>query len=300
MSEVSKTTLIQILSATRPKTLMASVGPVTLGISLAVSHNHKLNILIALITLICAIFLQISSNLINDYFDAIKGIDGVDRIGPKRLAHTSKTWATKIKIASISTMLISFFLGCLLMYYAGTPIIIIGLCSLLFAFLYTGGPAPLSYYGLGEVLAFIFFGPIAVWGTYFLQTKSFMHADQVILYGYLPGLISACIMSINNLRDLKSDSKTRKKTVAIFLGEKKARVFTLILATTPLVLIFILILIGQQKWFTILAGLVFFIFSKTWISILKEPIGPNFNNHLASTGKYLFLFCTTYSILILL
>lgn len=288
----------QILFAIRPKTLMASIGPVILGLSLTASKGYTLNITTALVTLICCIFLQISSNLINDYYDAKRGIDSDDRLGPTRLANINKEYANIIKNFAITTMLTSLLFGIYLMLVGGVPIVVIGFCALLFAFLYTGGPFPLSYYGLGEILAFIFFGPVAVWGTFYLQTKTFQFADEIFLYGYIPGIISACIMSINNLRDRLSDSKTTKRTMAIFLGEKKARSFTVMLALLPNLIILYFVLEKKQPPLTLLTFITTLLFYKTWKSILYKPITEEFNMHLASTGKYLFIFCALYSILI--
>lgn len=290
----------QIFLAIRPKTLMASVGPVLLGLALCINAGFSINKPVALITLICCIFLQISSNLINDYYDAKRGIDTNERIGPTRLANINQAYANVIKNFAVSTMIASLIFGSYLMLIGGVPIIIIGSLALTFAFLYTGGPYPLSYYGLGEILAFLFFGPVAVWGTYYLQTKSFANFDEIILYAYIPGIISACIMSINNLRDRVSDSKTAKRTIAIYLGEKKARSFTVLLALLPNLIVLYFVLEKKQPTYTLIVFLVTLSFFKTWRAILRSPITVTFNNHLASTGKYLFLFCTLYAALIVL
>lgn len=291
-----------LLSATRPKTLMASVGPVVLGLSLAYVASKNVDILTALVTLTCSILLQISSNLINDYYDGIRGIDNLSRIGPERLSNKSYQSAKAIKKFAILTLFLAFVFGLYLMYAGGLPIVIIGLSSLLFAYLYTGGPLPLSYMALGEFLAFLFFGPVAVWGTYYLQTKdlNYINFSTIAIYGALPGFISAAIMSINNLRDFDSDSKTKKKTIALFLGKSRSRLLTFCLVLLPNILVVLLVLNDTQRVITFIGLVPFFIFLKTWKSILKDKVDQKFNLHLANTGKYLFLFCLFYSVGLLL
>lgn len=281
-------------NAARPKTLPASIGPVLLSWSLVHYLKFELDVSVAIITLICAILLQISSNLINDYYDGIKGIDGEKRLGPVRYTHDNPMIAKFIKKAFISTLLLSLILGIYLMFKGGLIIVIIGLASLLFCFLYTGGPFPLSYYALGEVLALIFFGPVAVFGSFYLHTKLLL--PWVMMIGFIPGFIAAAIMSINNLRDIESDSKTSKKTIAIFLGVKNARRFSVILAFMPIILIFTDVYVGNTPNVALLVILIFLNHFKTWFSLLNDSITEEFNLHLAKCGKYLFMVCLFMSI----
>ncbi|EQC44400.1 1,4-dihydroxy-2-naphthoate polyprenyltransferase [Bacteriovorax sp. Seq25_V] len=284
----------KLLSASRPKTLPASIGPVAMGLAIAYSHIGEINTLVAILTLLCAMFLQVSTNLINDYYDGVRGIDGEDRIGPTRETATGGLSKETVKKSFITTLLISFIIGIYLMCVGGPTIIAIGLSSILFAFIYTGGPLPLAYYGLGEILAFIFFGPVAVYGTYFLQTNQFHYAP--IVMGCAPGLISAAIMAINNLRDIKSDSKTTKITLAILLGEKKARALVLIFVLLSSFVPFVDILYFSKKSTVIITSFTMYLFFKTWKAIAKDFIDEKFNNYLASTGKYLFLYGLVYAI----
>ena len=188
--------------AARPKTLPAGAGPVLIGLGLVGSFNH-INYPIAALTLITALLLQISSNLINDYYDGVKGLDKEDRLGPPRAVALGLLPASTVKKGFIFTLSMAFLLGIGLMVRGGTPIIIIGFSSLFFAWAYTGGPFPLSYFGLGEIFAFIFFGPIAVYGTWYLQTlESGFPSLDVLYMGASVGLISAALMGVNNLRDI--------------------------------------------------------------------------------------------------
>ncbi len=280
--------------AARPKTLPASIGPVILATSIAFYNGAQINLSILVVTLLCALMLQIASNYINDYYDYKSGIDNAKRLGPKRVTASGLIAPKDVKKAFIICLFLAFILGLYLMYIGGLPIVIIGLSSIIFAYLYTGGPLPLSHIYLGEVLAFIFFGPVAVLGAYFLQTNS--HDQTALMAGISLGFISAALMSINNLRDIHTDKLTTKKTLAIFLGENKARVFTIILIIFSLALpIFML---NENKLFLIVFITPFFFF-KSWRAILTNKIDQDFNNHLANCGKYLLIFSLTNTVVFL-
>ncbi|MCP4913370.1 MAG: 1,4-dihydroxy-2-naphthoate octaprenyltransferase [Oligoflexia bacterium] len=280
--------------AIRPKTLFASLGPVILGLAIVYNEFQQINISLALLTALCALLLQASSNLINDYYDGVDGKDSDERLGPLRVTSSGLIPAAQVKKAFILTLLVSFLIGSILMIHGGIPIIVIGLSSLFFAWAYTGGPFPLSRLGLGEIAAFIFFGPIPVWGTYFLQSK--VHHDLPILFGFVPGFISAALMAVNNLRDRKEDKANGKKTIATILTEMGARylVINFILLSA-----FFLPLVTREpkSLIVILPALLFF---KNWKKVLSAPIDRDLNNVLANTGKYLFLQCLVHSIVILL
>jgi 1,4-dihydroxy-2-naphthoate octaprenyltransferase len=278
--------------ATRPKTLTASIGPVILGSSIALYNKDSIDYFLFVIILINAVLLQIGTNLVNDYYDSERGIDGEDRLGPKRVTQAGLIDSKKVKTAFISVFIIAFLLGIYLMVIGGTPIIITGVLSIFFAYAYTGGPIPLSYIGLGEILALVFFGPVPVWGTYFLLTGE--HSLAPVIAGLGPGFIAATLMSINNLRDIKSDSKTSKKTIAVLIGEKNARLMTILLVVFSSFVPFLYSSMYLSKW-VILATLTTYPFTKTWMHISKAPISEELNNCLANTGKYLLLFCLVFS-----
>lgn len=285
------------IQAARPKTLFASVGPVILGTSIAFKNFDIFLLDIFVITLLCALLLQISSNYINDYFDSIKGTDNDDRLGPIRVTQHGLLTTGQIQKGFITTLGAAFFLGLYLMINGGTPIILIGLSSMWFAYAYTGGPFPLSYNGLGEVAAFIFFGPVAVMGSSYLQSHVFDLPTLVIGCGV--GFISALILAINNLRDIHSDAKTTKKTLAVVFGEKFQRRLALsflVLANLSVILFSLL----QKNTLLILTVLLVVPFIKTWKHIYQGEISKELNNRLAETGKYLFLYCLILSALILI
>ena len=279
--------------AIRPKTLLASQGPVLLGLFLAFDHNQNINFFIAILTLVCALLMQIGTNLVNDYFDHFSGVDSKSRLGPERVTSKGLLTPEDVKKGYLACFLISFLLGCFLMFVGGYPIIIIGLLSLLMAYTYTGGPFPLSHFALGELVAIIFFGPIAVWGTYFLQTKSF---DTLpVLIGLGPGFIAGTLMSINNLRDRVNDKKASKTTLAVLLGEKRARLltlFTVILSgSIPTITYFL-----KPNPYLLLPALTPLLFLKNWNYLRNGPINNHLNLVLAKTGQYLFLYCLFFSL----
>lgn len=278
--------------AIRPKTLFASLAPVVLGLAVAYVETQTLNGLIAVLTILCALVLQIASNLANDYLDALRGVDNDTRLGPTRVTSAGLISLTSMKNALILALAVAFGLGVYLMYVGGPFIMVIGLLSLYFAYGYTGGPFPLSYNGLGEVAAFVFFGVIAVVGTTYLQTHSV--SRLALILGMGPGFISACILAVNNLRDIVSDTDTNKRTLAVRFGEKFQRylcISTILLSITVCAYVMVAY---QFKWLFPVIILPFF-FHKTWLQILYHPIDAKLNNALARTAQYNLLYCVFVS-----
>lgn len=281
------------LQAIRPKTLFASLSPVLLGLSIAYIEQSRLNILIAILTAISAQLMQIASNLANDYLDSSQGIDTDKRLGPTRVTHAGLISASSMKRALIIVMALAFMMGTYLMWIGGPIIMLIGLLSLYFAYGYTGGPFPLSYNGLGEVAAFLFFGVIAVTGTAYLQTHQFSKLAFIISFG--PGFISATILAINNLRDIETDRETKKRTLAVRFGEAFQRRFCLTLIACSSLLILIVIFIYGYIWLfpTFFLPLLFM---RNWIHIAKKPIDKGMNNALAKTAHFLLIYCLLSSV----
>ena len=273
--------------AFRPKTLFASLSPVILGLSIAYYEIHSINVIIAVLTLLCALILQIASNIANDYLDSLKGVDNDKRLGPTRVTQSGLIPARKMRLALIFFLSIAFLLGSYLMYTGGIYIISIGLFSLYFAYGYTGGPFPLSHNGLGEVAAFLFFGIFAVSGTTYLQTHQFSALS--FLLGAGPGFISATILAINNLRDIVSDAEVNKRTIAVRFGEKFQRNLCLILIflSSIILLSTSIILKKSQLIPVIFLPLVFY---KNWLKIAFGPIDRSLNSALAMTSFYLLIY----------
>lgn len=274
--------------AIRPKTLFASLAPVLLGLAVAYVETKKLNTPVALTTAICALFLQIASNLANDYLDALRGVDNEKRLGPLRVTSSGLISLTKMRNALILTLFIAFILGIYLMVVGGPVIMAIGLFSLYFAYGYTGGPFPLSYNGLGEVAAFIFFGVIAVAGTTYLQTHSL--SKLALILGMGPGFISACILAVNNLRDIVSDSETNKRTLAVRFGESFQRKLCIAMIILSMLVCLYVALAYHFKWLLPVLMLPL-LFHKTWLQILYHPIDSKLNTALQRTAQYNLLYC---------
>jgi 1,4-dihydroxy-2-naphthoate octaprenyltransferase len=226
----AESTLKAWVLATRPKTLYAAVAPVLLGSALAFSQSQG-NLPAALAALLGAVCIQIATNLANDYWDAKKGADTAERLGPVRV-----TASGLLKPRAVLTGMIVFFLiataaGIFLTLRAGWPVVVIGLASILFGILYTAGPYSLAYLGLGEVFTFLFFGLVATAGTYFVQTLSF--SAEAVWLGILPGSYSVVLIALNNLRDRETDQRADKKTLAVRFGERFARVEILLFLFVP-------------------------------------------------------------------
>ncbi|ACL03107.1 1,4-dihydroxy-2-naphthoate polyprenyltransferase [Desulfatibacillum aliphaticivorans] len=280
------------IMAIRPRTLPAGAAPVILGLGLA--WEQGLCWWAAAAALACCIFMQIGANLVNDYFDYAHGVDDKDRLGPDRVTQQGLIPPGQVKAAFMACFGAAFLLGVALVYRGGWPIVIIGLASIAFAYLYTGGPKPLSYLGLGEVLAFIFFGPVAVGGTYYLQTLEI--SKTVIVAGMGPGFLAAMLMSVNNLRDIASDTRTGKRTVAVMLGERRARIFSLSLLLFSWLMPLVYLGEHPAKLIVIAAPLSAQFFKDHWRAISNAPLDKKMNLVLAATGQYTFVYSLLFAI----
>jgi len=281
--------------AIRPKTLFASLAPVLFALSFAYYQFKQINPLIALLTMACAILLQIASNLINDYYDHQSGVDTERKFGPIRVTQSGLIAPEKVKTAFIAALALSFILGIYLMLQGGALIICMGIGSIIGALLYSTGPFPFSKNALGEVFAFVYFGIIAVTGTYFLQTHQ-INWDIIIL-SFVPGFLSAQILAINNLRDRETDLKNHKKTLANLFSESFARMLPLIFFLLAQFAHFVFIRrSGQPLLFFVF--IIYFIFNQKLKKLRYVPINQELNLYLANTAKCLFLLALLQTILL--
>lgn len=226
--------------ASRPKTWSASLCPVLIGGSMSSLHN-PLSKGIFLLTLLFALFIQIGTNYANDYFDFIKGADNSQRVGPKRAVQQGWIAPRMMLYATAAAFATAFLIAIPLMISAGWWSWGLASLCVLFGILYTGGPKPLGYAGLGELLVFIFFGPVAAMGSYFLQTGTL--DSSIFIASLAPGFLSAAILMANNLRDEKTDAAAGKRTLAVRFGTPFGR--RLYVAFFALTLAVPLLLIGQ-------------------------------------------------------
>lgn len=203
--------------ASRPKTLPVAIAPVLVGSAMA-WDDGSFNFGVALITAACALLITIGTNFCNDYADFMGGVDTKDRKGPTRVTQAGLIAPYRVKVATIVIFSLATALGMVLVYQGGWGILIIGLASILAGIFYTAGPWPYGYKGLGDLFVLIFFGPVAVGGTYYVQTLEI--TPSVILAGLAPGLLSVAILTVNNIRDMAEDRKANKKTLVVRFGRK--------------------------------------------------------------------------------
>ncbi|WP_085300542.1 1,4-dihydroxy-2-naphthoate octaprenyltransferase [Cognaticolwellia mytili] len=218
--------------AIRPKTLLASIGPILLGTSLATSET-QIHFGIFAAALICAISLQVSVNLANDLFDSLSGVDNEQRLGPIRAVQSGLISASAIKLALALVCAIAVVSGLYLIAMGGYWILLLGILSFLGVFAYSAGPFPLASNALGEVTVLIFFGWVAVLGSFYLQTGTI----SIIAFGLATsaGLYSCAIMLVNNIRDITTDWRAEKHTLAVVVGNRRARTLLAVLIVGALV-----------------------------------------------------------------
>ena len=204
----------------RPRTLPAAIAPVITSAALAYHLNTSDNFLNIFLALLVGLALQIGVNYSNDYSDGIRGTDE-NRVGPTRLVASGLASAASVKRAAQITYLFGAIVGAYLSIRVNTWLLVIGLISILAAWFYTGGKNPYGYKGLGDISVFIFFGLVATLGTYYVATKTL--SIWALLLSIQMGLLSCAILVVNNLRDLPKDKEVGKLTLAVRLGDRRAR-----------------------------------------------------------------------------
>jgi 1,4-dihydroxy-2-naphthoate octaprenyltransferase len=268
MNEIKKWIMIA-----RPHTLFAGLSPVCAGIICA-AKSVEINWGIALLTLLGAISIQVLSNFINDYYDFVKGLDKKDRIGFKRALAEGEVELKEMKRAIFIDLLIAVSIGLYLVYYGGMIILIIGVFSILFAWLYTATKKSLSYMGIADIFCFVFFGPVAVMGTTILQTKSFNL--EALYSGFVCGSISTCVLTVNNIRDRETDILQNKMSFVVRFGKRGGEMEYLFFILLASLFSFIIKPLGFVN-LILLLGLFLF------IKLLKTQ-GKEYNNMLKNTG----------------
>lgn len=279
--------------AFRPKTLPAAVAPVLIGTAMAYGHGLQ-DYAMALVAAFASLTIQIGTNLANDFFDFKKGADTADRIGPVRVTQAGLIAPHDVRNAMIGVFTLSASASVVLMLHAGWPIAILGVLCILSGIFYTAGPRPLGYMGLGEVFVLIFFGPVAVGGTYYVQALEINWA--VVLSGLAPGFLSVAILAVNNLRDRETDRRVNKNTLAVRFGKEFAVYeYMVSIVIAGLVPVAVFALTGEQPW-SLLASVVLFPALAVFKTVLTQQDGVSLNQALASTGKLLLVYSVIYSI----
>tara|TARA_R110002096_G_scaffold316010_7_gene510335 strand:- start:11840 stop:12706 length:867 start_codon:yes stop_codon:yes gene_type:complete len=283
------------LLAARPKTLLAGIVPVWLGGVLAQAFTGTFSWSLGGFTLASCLCIQIATNLFNDVIDFEKGADTEARKGATRVTQSGMISQRTVWIGAWITLGLACLFAIPLVEARGWPIIAIGIPSLYFAFGYTGGPLPLAYRGLGELFVVLFFGLVAVTGTYFVQTGDW--SWQPVVLGLQVGMLSTVLIAVNNLRDIDEDRAANKRTLAVRFGKKFARVEIAVLCFLP-------ILMGTH-WFhhqelaTILPMLVLVLGFVIVSKVAKTEPSPAYNQFLGMSALQLLVFATLFSIGIL-
>ncbi|NQS75811.1 MAG: 1,4-dihydroxy-2-naphthoate polyprenyltransferase [Peptococcaceae bacterium] len=278
--------------AIRPKTLPASIGPVVMGTALALGDG-VFRFGPAAAAFVAALLLQIGSNLANDVFDFIKGTDTRERTGPVRVTQAGLLSPRRVKSGMWVVFALAVLLGAYLVWVGGWPIIVIGILAIAAAIAYTGGPYPLGYHGLGEVLVFIFFGPVAVCGTYYVQA---LELTTVVWWASLPmGFLISALLVVNNIRDIETDKKTGKKTLAVRLGLFGAQMEYYILLAVSMAIPLVMYLCGLSSPWILISWLSLFLIPPLTRDIRLKKGAP-LNVTLAGTARLGLVFSILFSI----
>jgi 1,4-dihydroxy-2-naphthoate octaprenyltransferase len=279
--------------AARPKTLPAAVLPVVVGSVLA-RADGAFAWAPALVALAGALLIQIGTNYVNDLQDFLKGTDDADRIGPVRVAQAGLVTPVQMRIAIIVVFKLAVLAGIWLTMRGGWPVVAIGLASILCGVLYTAGPRPLGYLGLGDLLVLLFYGPVAVGGTYYVIALDLTPA--VLALSLPPALMATAILVVNNLRDIDGDRRAGKRTLVVRFGRGFARAeyvaLIVVAACFPLLYAF-----GPdgRPWVA-LTLLVLPAARPVARRVLRETDGPALNGALAATGRLMLLYGLLFAI----
>jgi 1,4-dihydroxy-2-naphthoate octaprenyltransferase len=281
------------LSALRPKTLPAAAAPVVMGTAIA-HGDGVLHAPSALAALLGALLIQIGTNFANDYFDHVHGADTHERVGPRRATAAGLISPRAMRAAFIATFAATLPIAIYLIARGGLAIAIIGVLSITAGILYTGGPRPLGYLGLGDVLVVIFFGPVAVAGTHYVQSLSW--STTAIVAGLAPGLLSTALLVVNNLRDVETDRNAGKGTLAVRLGRRFAKTEFAAAVVVAALVPPLLWWTGRAPAWTLLASAVCLGALPTLAAVVRSRPGDPLLSQLASTGRLLVLFSAAFAL----
>lgn len=278
----------------RPRTLPAAIAPVLVGTSLIRRDHQSINYLNATLALLVSLLLQIAVNYSNDYSDGIRGTDN-NRVGPTRLVASGLATARAVKAAALICFAVAALLGTLLAIRVSWWLLLVGSLSILAAWTYTGGARPYGYLGFGEISVFLFFGLVATMGSYLVQSDRI--SWQSFLVALPVGALSCSLLAINNLRDLPKDSLVGKRTLAVRLGDKKARsAFISLLIGAHIAAVFVAFI---TPW-SLLTLLFFPMTSQIIKAIRGGASGSDLIPLLGKVGKLQLLLSTSLAIALLL
>jgi 1,4-dihydroxy-2-naphthoate octaprenyltransferase len=292
-SRSAPSTLRLWLLASRPRTLPAAIAPVLVGTALAQGQDDVFKPLRFVCALIGSIFIQIGTNLANDYSDARRGADTEDRLGPVRVTAGGLMPPATVLRGVYVAFGIAVLSGIYLIAVAGWGLLIVGIASIIAGVMYTGGPKPYGYEGLGEVFVFLFFGVVAVVGSYYVQVERFEW--EAFALSVPIGLLASAIMVVNNVRDIDTDRRAGKRTLAVRLGRERARVlYAVMLMLAYLAPIVLLFASDLSNW--ILLTLVTTPLARPLVrTLFTRTDGPSLNRTLAGTGQLLAAYSVVLS-----
>jgi 1,4-dihydroxy-2-naphthoate polyprenyltransferase len=280
------------LIAARVRTLPASIAPVLVGTALA-GQAHVFHPLRFVAALIGAIFIQVGTNLSNDYSDARRGADTEDRLGPVRVTAGGLVPPRQVLIATYLSFGVAVLAGIYLVVVAGWQLLLVGAASILAGVLYTGGPRPYGYEGLGELFVFLFFGIVAVAGSYFVQVR---HLDWEAFALAVPvGLLASAILVVNNYRDTDTDRRAGKRTLAVRLGRSRTRTMFAAIVYLAYLLAPITWIFGPMRAWLMLSWLTLPLAAQVVRTIRNRTDGPSLNQALAHAGQLQLAFCILLS-----
>ncbi|RMF88706.1 MAG: 1,4-dihydroxy-2-naphthoate polyprenyltransferase [Nitrospinota bacterium] len=278
--------------AARPKTLPAAMAPVITGTALAYADGD-LAPFAALAALVGALLIQIGTNLANDYFDCVKGVDTAERKGPLRVAHSGLIPLPHLRLGIGLTFVTATAVGTYLVVRGGWPVVLIGLASIAAALAYAGGPYPLGSHGLGDLLVFLFFGLVAVGGTYYVQALTI---TPIALIAAIPvGSLTTAILVVNNLRDIETDQQAGKRTLAVMIGPQATRLeYALLLLIAYGIPLWMWLFTHNSPWILLpflSAPLAWRLMREMW-----QETGSRLNETLAQTAKLDLLFSGLFAL----
>ncbi|MFM8527826.1 MAG: 1,4-dihydroxy-2-naphthoate polyprenyltransferase [bacterium] len=281
-------------TASRPRTLPAASAPVLVGTAAAVqASSGEIKWMTFVAALIGSIFIQIGTNLSNDYSDARRGADTMDRLGPLRVTSAGLVAPRRVLTAAWLAFGVSILCGVYLIYEAGWVILAVGVASILAGVLYTGGPKPYGYAGFGEVFVFLFFGLVAVNGAFYVQLEELDWLPFGLSISV--GLLSTAILVVNNFRDMETDRRAGKNTLAVKLGRQATRRIYLAMIGGSFLLVPLLLVLLDGPWLALLTLLAIPFAIGPTRAVTGKVDGPALNGALAGTGVLLAafgLFCT--------
>jgi 1,4-dihydroxy-2-naphthoate octaprenyltransferase len=286
------------LMAARPRTLPAAIAPVLVGTALAHTLDDVFHVGAFIAAMLGSILIQVGTNLSNDYSDARRGADAEDRVGPVRVTAGGLVPPKQVLMATYITFGLATLCGVYLVAVAGIELLFVGIASIAAGVLYTGGPKPYGYEGLGEIFVFLFFGIAAVTGSNFAQTESWPWEAFVLAVPV--GLLAAAILVVNNVRDMDSDKRAGKRTLAVRLGRERGRAMYATMVYGSYVVAPLPWLLGAplSPWL-LLCWLSLPLAVRIVRNVRRHTDGPTLNEALAQTGMLQLAFCLLLSVGIL-